>query len=140
MAHNSIMVLHRISSVWFLLLIVLMGHFCQPVLGQEQSDLAKATKKYQIIIRVVRPTVRLPITKGKENRPEYMALQQGLFFLKDITSDMEFLKAVRKNNPFLYFDKVRNSKVLTLKENEVWEQLENFSMHKVTLQILTMVR
>ncbi|MCX6379185.1 MAG: hypothetical protein NT023_06860 [Armatimonadetes bacterium] len=92
---------------------------------------AQSIKRYQVTLRVIRPTWRKQPTveEMKTGRGKYTAVLSNIFHPKDLNSDVELLSKLNKFNPEFKFEKFQNKRSFTLAADTIWVAPKDFSLN-----------
>lgn len=94
------------------------------------------TRKYRIIIRVLRPKWRKPPPKDKVNDLRYSDIQCPQNLVGNTNSDALFLQRINKANPMFEFDHVYAKMSFILNADTEWQQPDKFSIQSVRFAVV----
>ena len=118
-------------------LLVLLCTTGVPFLADDAKPQGKS-KKYKVIIRVVRPHLLKQPTpqEAQSNMSAYSFIANGVFHLKDPVSDTELLRKLNKHNPQFKFDHVLAKQTLEVEADKLWDVPESMTLHKIRSAIV----
>src|SRR5579871_5997671 len=106
--------------------------FCQQPLVEKPEKL----RRYQVILRVVRPRWRKAPPAVKAGDSMYTAILGAPIPIAAGISDTKILGELNKLNPTFYFDRIRAKTSFELAADQIWSQPEAFSIQSLQFAVI----